>query len=123
MSASLRKLRAKVYAYSATAPEGFPTETYTRAASTAADGAWWCSRGLPTGREYQVSAQPGAQMGEQADTVLGFDAHAPVATKSVVQIGDDVYRVLAVLARDYGRNDLQVLAVRASAAAFTLSDG
>lgn len=112
MAASLRTHRALVFSYSATSPDGYVVETYTREDSAADDAAWWCSRGLPTGREYQV----GGQMAEAADVVLGFADYVPVTQRGLVQIGADVYRVLAVLPRENGHADVQALAVRASQA-------
>jgi len=106
VSVSHRKFRALVATYSDTGSDGRPNSTYTKAASPDDDGLWWCSKGQPTGREATV----GMKADERISAVLGFSAHAPVDRDCLVQIGTTQYWVRSVLARDYGRDELQVLA-------------
>jgi len=106
VSVSHRTFRALVATYSDTGTNGRPNSTYTKAPSSDSDGLWWCSRGQPTGREATV----GMKADERISAVLGFSAHAPVDRDCLVQIGTSQYFVRSVLARDYHRDEVQVLA-------------
>lgn len=109
MSVSLRKFRAYVYDYSDTGTGGEIVPTYLLHASGAADGAWWCARAVPTGQEKTT----GMAADHRIDTVLNFSASAPVADDSLVIVDSVSYLVRAILARDYGRDELEVWAERA----------
>lgn len=109
MSASHRKFRALIYAYVDEGTAGEMASAYLLQSSGQADEAWWCSRGMPTGLEVTTAMAPE----HRVDAVLGFSAYAPVDDHSAVIVDGVSYLVRAILARDYGRDDLQVLAERA----------
>jgi hypothetical protein len=109
VSASLRKFRAFVYDYDDTGTAGEMASTYQLHASSAADGAWWCSKAQPTGREVTTGMRPE----HRVDAVLGFSAYAPVTENGAVVVDSVQYLVRAILARDYGRDEVQVYAEKA----------
>jgi hypothetical protein len=113
MSVSLRKFRAKVYEYSDAGAAGDIDSVYYLVPSTAADQCWWCSRALPTGREVTVGMKPEHRL----DAVLGFAAYVDLVPDSAIVLNDgtadeEAYIVRAVLPRDHGRDEVQVLAER-----------
>jgi hypothetical protein len=73
-----------------------------------ADDMWWCSRTAPTGREVTTGMQPD----HRVDAVFGFDAAVPVAVDDAIHCDGVSYVARAVLPRDYGRDEVQVLAER-----------
>jgi hypothetical protein len=109
VSVSLRKFRAYVYDYSDTGTDGEIVPTYLLHASGAADGAWWCARAVPTGREVTT----GMAADHRIDSVLNFSAHAPINDDSLVIVDGVSYFVRAILARDYGRDELEAWVERA----------
>lgn len=117
---SLRVRSVAIYAYSA--PQNADSEiaesTYTRVPSTDPDGLWWAARGVPMGRQtYPTTA---AQQVTEAR--YQFDAEAPVTPTALLVDDGEYWKVTAVLPREIGRDELQVLAVRVDddAAGFTL---
>jgi hypothetical protein len=113
MSASLRKFRAKVYAYRDIGTAGAIDSGYYLVTSPNPDDSWWCSRATPSGQEVTVGMRPE----HRADAVFGFEAHVDVRVDSAIVLRDqtateEAYIVRAVLPRDYGRNEVQVLAER-----------
>lgn len=113
MSASLRKSRAKVYAYGEVGTAGVIDSVYYLVPSSAADASWWTARMTPTGRELTTGMKPEHRI----DAVFSFDARVDVRVDSAVVLQDlaateEAYIVRAVLPRDYGRNEVQVYAER-----------
>lgn len=110
MALSQRKFRAKLYDYVDAGTLGEVASTYELVTSGDSDDAWWASKANPTGRETTL----GMQAEHSFDAVLGFAAEAPVTEDGAVVIEDVEYLVRAILPRDYGRDDVQVLAERAA---------
>lgn len=108
MSASLRKFRALIYDYSDTGTGGEMVATYSLISSGESDDAWWCARANPTGHEVTTGMQPQHRL----DAILNFSAYAPIEVDSAVVVDEVEYLVRAILARDYGRDELQVYAER-----------
>lgn len=108
MSISLRTHRAQVFSYADAGSAGVIDSVYVPVLSSDADGKWWVAIGVPTGREYTIGMSP-----EHAvDAVLGFSAEVPMGVNYAVIIDGNTYQVNAVLPRDYGRSDIQVLVSR-----------
>ena len=97
---------AIIATYSDTGSDGAVIATYTKSASPDTHGLWWCSKGVPTGHETTT----GMKADERIDVVLGFAAEAPVDRDTLVEIEARQYMVRSVLERDYGRDEVQVLA-------------
>lgn len=97
--------------------DGVVSSTYTKSASADSDGLWWCAKGLPSGRENTI----GMKADERIDAVLEFSAEAPVARDCLVEISGTQYMVRSVLRRDYGCDELQVLAEFVSGRPFTIA--
>lgn len=57
---------------------------------------------------------------ERIDAVLEFSVEAPVNRDCLVQINSEQFWVRSVLSRDYGRDELQVLAERVSGRTLTI---
>lgn len=113
MSASLRKLRALVYEYENAGSAGEVDSTYQLTTSPASDNGWWCARAMPTGREVTTGMKPE----HRVDAVFNFAANVPVDIHSAIVLNngtdqEEAYMVRAVLVRDYGRDEVQVLAER-----------
>lgn len=108
MSISLRTRRALVMAHVDAGTAGEVDTAYQVVTSGDADQAWWCSVSVPTGREVTTGMQPD----HRVDAVIGFAEACPVAEDYALLIGADAYVVRAVLPRDYGRDEVQVLAER-----------
>lgn len=108
MSASLRKHRASVFTYSDTGADGLMVSTYTKVASTDTDGDWWCARMTPTGRESTLVRKAE----HTVDALFSFSAYAPVSEDGLLIVDGVQYLIRAILVRDYGRDDVQVLAER-----------
>lgn len=113
MSASLRKLRALVYEYKDGGTGGEIDSTYLLTVSGDADNAWCCARGMSSGRETTTGMRPEHRI----DAVFNFAANVPVDIHSAIVLNngtdlEEAYMVRAVLARDYGRDEVQVLAER-----------
>lgn len=108
MSASLRQHRVSVYLYSDGGASGVITSTYTRTTPASDGPEWWASRVAPSGRETTL----GAAAGHRVDAVFGFAAECPVTKDSLLYVDSVQYLVRAVLDRDYGRDEVQVLAER-----------
>jgi len=106
MSVSLRKFRAFVGEYHEAGSQGAVDSTYLVKASSAADGMWWCSRIVPSGYKKTIGMQPD----HQGNAVFGFSAACPVVEDDAIKCDDKSYLVHAVLSRDYGRDEVQVLA-------------
>lgn len=108
MSVSLRNRRVALFALSeSVGGDGTPSTSYVRTWSSDTDGLWWASRATPTGRETTVGMAQATGM----QAVFGFSAHSPVAATGLVRDEDGRYWLVeTVLDRDYGRDDLQVLA-------------
>jgi hypothetical protein len=104
VSASLRKFRGFVYDYADVGAGGEIVAAYQLHASGAADGAWWCARAVPTGEEVTT----GMAADHRIDAIISFSAHAPVGDDSAVVVDGVTYLVRAILARDYGRDELEV---------------
>lgn len=106
---SLRRLRVALYAYEAQtdAATGVTRSVYVRVPSPDTDGLWWASRGTTFGRETAPAQQPQ----EEQNAFFSFSAYAPVTADGLITIGDAVYRVQSVMARDYYRNSVQVFAI------------
>lgn len=110
MALSQRKFRATLYDYVDAGTGGEVDSTYELVTSGDDDDAWWASKANPTGRETTL----GMQAEQRFDAVLGFAAEAPVTEDGAVVIESVEYLVRAILPRDYGRDDIQVLAERAA---------
>lgn len=106
MSISQRTFRAAVYAMTDGGSGGVVTSTYTRANSTDADRLWWCSRSVPTGREVAVGMRPEHRI----DAVFGFAAAVTLTNDGLLVCDGSQYLIRAILDRDYGRDEVQVLA-------------
>lgn len=106
MSASLRRHRADVFHYADAGTDGEIDSVYVRQVSPAADGMWWCSRATPTGREITIAAASS----HRVDAVFCFAAVCPVTVTSAIRCAGSSYLVRAVLPRDHGRDEVQVLA-------------
>lgn len=116
MSVSLRNRRVAIYAYSNTGSNGLVEHTYTKTPSAAADGNWWASRSVPTGREVLVAAQAE----HIADALFGFAADAPLDVNGGlkdIETGEQ-FRIEALLPRATGVDEQQVIAVFNSDAVF-----
>ena len=113
MSASLRKFRALVGHYTdastGTGDEaGIEYPTFVVDSSSDDDGQWWCAKAQPTGREATVGMKPEWRI----DAVFNFSAFAPVVEGGLVLVDGMAYHARAVLARDYGRDEVQVYGER-----------
>lgn len=117
MPVSLRRFRAIVATYSDSGSDGVVASTYAKSASGDSDGLWWCAKGLPSGRENTI----GMKADERIDAVLEFSAEAPVQRDCLVSIDSQQYMVRSVLHRDYGRDELQVLAEFVSGRPYTIA--
>lgn len=117
MSASLRKFRALLYDYVDMGTPGSMDSQYQLTSSGAVDDAWWCSKAQPTGREVTTGMQPD----HHVDAVFGFSAYAPVTEDGAIVVDGVQYLVRAILARDYGRDEVQVYAERAVETLVTLT--
>lgn len=115
MSASLRTFRVGVYAYSDGGSAGEMTSTYTRVNSGDADKLWWCSKSAPSGREATIGMKPE----HRVDALFGFAAEVTLTAGGLILCDGVQYRIRALLDRDYGRNEVQVLAEK-SLDTFTL---
>lgn len=107
---SLRKLRVALYAYTQATDEdtGVTSSVYVRTLSPDSDGLWWASRGTVFGRETAPAQQPQ----EEQTAFFSFAAYAPATADGLVVYSGAVYRIQAVMERDYYRDSLQVFAVR-----------
>jgi hypothetical protein len=108
VSVGLRKFRALVFEYIDAGSAGNPDSAYQIVDSGDADKAWWCSRALPSGHEVTTGMRPEHRL----DAVFGFAAEVPVDVSHAIMIGDEAFIVRAVLTRDYGHDEVQVLAER-----------
>ena len=108
MSAALRKFRALLFAYVDAGSSGGVDSAYQVLASVDDDAQWWCSKGVPSGREVTTGAAPG----HRTDAVFGFAVEAPVQLDGAILCDGEGYVIHAVLPRDYGRDEVQVLAAR-----------
>lgn len=111
MPISLRNRRATVYDYVDAGSAGEPDSTYELVTSGDSDDAWWASKANPTGHETTT----GMQADHRVDAVFGFAANAPVTEDGAIVCESVEYLVRAVLPRDYGRDEVQVYAERATA--------
>jgi hypothetical protein len=109
MALSQRKFRAQVGTYRDAGTAGEVTANYVRQTSGDADHLWWCSKAIPTGEEVTT----GMKAEHRLDAVIGFAAVAPVTEDGAIRIDSVDYLVRAILKRDYGRDEIQVLAERA----------
>lgn len=118
--ASLRSRSVKLYGYSAPvdATSQIAESTYTRLPSGDTDKCWWGTRG--TTRGMQTHPTGAAQMVISA--VYAFASEAPVQVNGLIVDGTEYHRITAILPRDIGRDEVQVLTVRVDddAAGFTL---
>jgi hypothetical protein len=117
MSASLRRQRALVYSYADAGTAGETDPVYLLESSGAADDAWWCSIAAPSGKEVT----PAMKADHRVDAVFGFSAAVSIDEHSAIDCNGKSYLVRAVLARDYGRDDQQVLAEHDPALRLTAS--
>jgi hypothetical protein len=108
MSVSHRTFLGAVYAYNDAGADGAMASTYAAVLSPDTHGLWWCAKGVPTGRESTLIGAADHTL----FAVLNFAAESPVEQDSLVIIEQVQYLVRAVLVRDYGRDDLQVLVER-----------
>lgn len=109
MSVSHRKFRALLYNYRDAGTDGEVDSTYELVTSGDDDDAWWASKANPTGSETTL----GMQATHTFDAVIGFAAEVPVTEDGAIVIDDVEYLVRAFLDRDYGHDEIQVLADRA----------
>jgi hypothetical protein len=109
MSASLNRLRIGVYAYSQRQDpdSGVTASVYTRVLSRDPDGLWWASRGTNFGRE----AAPVNTPQEEETSFWTFRTEVPVHEDGVITLGTEVFRVLAVMPRQYFRGENQAFCV------------
>jgi hypothetical protein len=107
MSASLRTRRVAVYSYSAPvdSASGIARSTYTRVLSSDADGLWWAVRGSREGRE----TSPTGATQHVTHPVYGFDAEVTLTVDGLIVDGGKCAKITALLPRDIGRNEQQVL--------------
>ncbi|HXE60751.1 MAG TPA: hypothetical protein VN607_08580 [Gemmatimonadaceae bacterium] len=117
MPISLRNRRVALYAYSNTGSGGLVAHTFTKTRSAAADGNWWASRSVPTGRESLKAMQAE----HTADAMFGFGPEAPVDSDGALIdiISGQEFRITAILPRDNVDAEQQVLAVFNTDAVFT----
>lgn len=108
MSISHRKFRATIFDYEDAGTNGELDSTYELVTSGDGDDAWWASRGQPTGRETTI----GMKADHRVDAELGFSAVVPVTEDGAVVVDGVEYLVRAILARDNGRDEVQVLVER-----------
>jgi hypothetical protein len=120
MPISHRNRRMGLYSYSDTGSSGRRVQTFVKQASTVSDGDWWGSLVVPSGREVEVAANKGYQV----DAVIGLAAGSPVTETGVVQDRrtGHLFKVTAVMARDMGRDELQVHGQRVDEADYQLDD-
>jgi hypothetical protein len=109
VSLSQRKFRALLYNYRDVGTDGEVDSTYELVTSGDDDDAWWASKANPTGSETTL----GMQAEHTFDAVIGFAAEAPVTEDGAIVIDGVEYLVRSILPRDYGRDEVQVLADRA----------
>ena len=110
MSISQRKFRAKLYDYFDAGTGGDVNSTYELHTSGAADDSYWASVSQPDGNETTI----GMKAEHRVDAILGFAAHAPVTENGAVVVDSVEYLVRAILAKQYGTDELQVEAERAA---------
>jgi hypothetical protein len=108
VSASLRRYRAQLFAYVEAGTAGAVDSAYQTLPSSDPDELWWCSKVSPTGRETTVGAAPA----HHVDAVFGFAAVAPAQVDGAILCDGESFVIRAVLARQYGRDELQVHAER-----------
>lgn len=104
--ASLRKLRVGIYTYDqqTDAATGVTRSLYMFAPSPDSDGLWWASRGTTFGRETAPAQQPQ----EEQTAFFSLSAYAPVTPDGLLTVGEAVYRIQSVMARDYYRDAVQI---------------
>lgn len=107
---SLKVRRVAIYAYSApvNSTSQIAESTYTRVLSPDADGLWWASRAVRSGRE--TSPTTAAQ--HVRTFVFGFDSEVPLTANGIVVEDSQHFRITALLTRDHGRDEVQVEAVQ-----------
>lgn len=108
--ASLKVRRVALYSLSAPvdAASQIAVSTYTRVLSPDADGLWWASRGVRSGRE--TSPTTAAQ--HVRTFVFGFDSEVPVTADGVIVEDTQVFRITSIMPRDQGRDEVQVETVQ-----------
>lgn len=110
MSISQRKFRALIGTYKDAGSSGDVASQYVRQSSSASDYAWWASKSAPTGTETTL----GMKAEHRVDIVVGLAAAAPVSENGALQIDAVDYLVRAVLPKEYGTDEVQVLAERSA---------
>lgn len=117
MPLSMRNRRVALYDYSDAGSGGLVAHTYTKHVSAAADGNWWASRSVPTGRESLKAMQSE----HTADALFGFGPEAPIAADGALKdiLTGETFRIEAILPRDNTQAEQQVLAVFNTDAVFT----
>jgi hypothetical protein len=107
---SMRVRSVALYAY--TAPQDAASEiaesTYTRVPSSDPDGLWWAARGVPMGKQ----THPTTAAQQVTEARYQFASEVPVTPTSLLVDDGEYWKVTAVLPREIGRDELQVLAVR-----------
>lgn len=112
MSVSLRDQRVRCYAYSDAGTDGDAVPTYTFTEER------WGRVAAPTGRETTA----GAQAEHVADAVIALPRDAQLTPNGACRVDGQFYKVTAILDRRRP-NELQVLAVIADDAAYTIVEG
>jgi hypothetical protein len=115
LAISLRTRRALVLEYHDAGTAGAVDSTYLVRASSAADEMWWCSKNDVSGREITT----GMQSDHRVDAVFVFAAECPVAVDDAI-VCDGSYKVHAIMARQYGHAELEVLAERVAELSLTI---
>ena len=117
MSAGLRRYRARIYAYTDGGAGGAVASTYTPVLSGDPDGDWWCSRGVPSGRERTLAGAAEHSI----DAVFGF-ARDVLLTDNGLLVSDGVqYLVRSIQPRMVGLDEIAVYVER-TADAFVFVD-
>ena len=121
MPLSARTRRLRLYSYTDTGSDGRREQTFVKQANSSADdGDWWGSLVAPGGREVNIAAQKGYSV----DAVIGLGPAAPVTSVGLVKdvATGAIYKVTAVLPRDIGRDEQQVMGERVDEAEYQLDD-
>ena len=120
MPISARTRRMSIYDYTDVGTDGRRIQTYVKNVSSDADGDWWGSIVMPSGREVEVASNKGYTV----DAVIGLSAEVTVDVEGIIKdtLTGDVYKITAVLPRDVGRDEQQAMCEHVDEAEYVLSD-
>lgn len=117
MPISQRKFRALVFEYRDAGSAGQVDSTYLLKSSGDADDMWWCSRSEVGGQEVTTGMQPD----HRVDAVFGFAAACSLAVNDAIYCQGASYQVRAILPKEYGTNENQVLVERTTELRLTMA--